>query len=116
MKGTLGAGKTTLAKGVALGLGITDSVTSPTYTIISEYSGRILFRHMDAYRLAGDEDFSETGGRDMLGDPKSLCLVEWSERLPETFSPDSETIEIEILEDGTRRILLTGSWLEGIAT
>ena len=116
MRGTLGAGKTTLAKGLAKGLDISDEVTSPTYTIISEYSGRLLFRHMDAYRLAGDEDFMETGGSDMLGDPESLCLVEWSERLPETFGPGSEIIHIEILEDGTRRILLTGPWLEGIAT
>jgi tRNA A37 threonylcarbamoyladenosine biosynthesis protein TsaE len=69
---------------------------------------------MDAYRLSGDEDFFETGGRDMLGDPKSLCLVEWSERLPETFGPESERIDIEVLEDGTRKMTLTGPWLEGI--
>ncbi len=114
MRGTLGAGKTTLAKGIAKGLDVSDEVTSPTYTIISEYKGRLLFRHMDAYRLSGDDDFTETGGRDMLGDTDSLCLVEWSERLPETFGPRSESIEIEILEDGSRRLALSGPWLEGI--
>ncbi len=114
MKGSLGAGKTTLAKGMAKGLDIYDEVTSPTYTIISEYSGRLLFRHMDAYRLSGDDDFAETGGRDMLGDPDSLCLVEWSERLPETFGPGSESIDIRILEDDSRRLILSGPWLEGI--
>lgn len=114
LRGTLGAGKTTLAKGIAEGLGIFETVTSPTYTIISEYSGRLLLRHMDAYRLSGDEDFAETGGPEMLGDPASLCLVEWSERLPETFGPESESIEIEILTDGTRKLTVSGNWLEGI--
>lgn len=116
MRGTLGAGKTTLAKGIAKGLDILDEVTSPTYTIISEYSGRLIFRHMDAYRLANDEDFAETGGRDLLENPDSLCLVEWSERLPETFGSGSEIIEIEILDDGSRRLLISGPWLEGIFT
>jgi tRNA threonylcarbamoyladenosine biosynthesis protein TsaE len=56
LRGGLGAGKTCFAKGIARGLGITEEITSPTYTIISEYEGP--FYHIDAYRLAGDDDFA----------------------------------------------------------
>jgi len=67
LRGGLGAGKTCLVKGIARGLGITENVTSPTYTIISEYAGAVPLYHIDAYRLSGDEDFENTGAGELLG-------------------------------------------------
>jgi tRNA threonylcarbamoyladenosine biosynthesis protein TsaE len=111
-KGGLGAGKTTLSKGIARGLGIEEEICSPTYTIISEYPGRLLLRHMDAYRLRGDADFEEIGGVELLGVPGSLCLIEWSEKLPESIDADAAVIEIEMSPNGDRRFTLIGGWME----
>lgn len=110
-RGDLGAGKTTMSKGIARGLGIGDVVTSPTYTIISEYRGRLTLYHMDAYRLAGEADFAEIGGYEFLGSPESLSLVEWSERLPDLSAANSATITITVETDGARRIEIRGAWL-----
>ena len=112
-RGDLGAGKTVLSKGIAAGLGIEEEVTSPTYTIISEYRGRLALYHIDAYRLGGEADFAEIGGFELLGSPGSLCLIEWSERLPAIA--EAAVIDILVEEDGSRRINLAGSWLEEIA-
>lgn len=112
-RGDLGAGKTVLSKGIAAGLGIEEEVTSPTYTIISEYQGRLVLHHIDAYRLGGEADFAEIGGYELLGSPGSLCLIEWSERLPAIA--DAAVIDIKVEDDGARRISLAGSWLEDIA-
>ncbi|MCE5255847.1 MAG: tRNA (adenosine(37)-N6)-threonylcarbamoyltransferase complex ATPase subunit type 1 TsaE [Spirochaetaceae bacterium] len=114
LRGGLGAGKTTLCKGIGEGLGIREEITSPTYTIISEYEGRLKFFHMDAYRLDSLSDFRETGGLDMLGMPDSLCAMEWSERLPEIAKDDTTLIEIHVGEDGSREFSIKGKWLEDL--
>ena len=76
LNGELGAGKTTFTKGIALALGVTDPVTSPTFTIIKEYEGRDLWLyHMDMYRLSGD--ITELGLEDYLGNAKGVSVVEW---------------------------------------
>lgn len=111
-RGDLGAGKTTLSKGIAKGLGIDEEVTSPTYTIVSEYRGRLALFHIDAYRLAGEADFAEIGGYDMLGQPGSLCLVEWSERVPNIASEATAIIDIRVGKGDERIISLNGDWLE----
>ena len=66
MQGTLAAGKTTITKGIAKALGITDTITSPTFCLISEYQGTMPLYHMDVYRLDGTEDFINLGTDDML--------------------------------------------------
>ena len=66
MQGTLAAGKTTITKGIAKALGITDTITSPTFCLISEYYGKMPLYHMDVYRLEGREDFVNLGTDDML--------------------------------------------------
>ncbi len=114
LRGGLGAGKTTLAKGIGRGLGIADEITSPTYTIINEYSGRLVFHHIDAYRLQGEEDFIQTGGMDLLGSEASFSLVEWSERIPEAFTPGTAFLEIRILGGEEREFDIEGGWLEEI--
>jgi len=113
-RGGLGMGKTTLSKGIALGLGIVEEISSPTYTIISEYPGRLLLRHIDAYRLRGDEDFEEIGGSELLGVPGTLCLIEWSEKLRDSIDKEAAVIEIDMSPTGDRRISLNGAWLEAL--
>ncbi len=114
-RGDLGAGKTVMAKGAARGLGITDEVTSPTFTIISEYSGRLRLHHVDAWRLGGWTDFQEIGGEDILDDPGALCLIEWSERLAGDLPRETEVVELVVEADGRRRARITGPRLEAIA-
>lgn len=110
--GDLGAGKTCLSKGIAAGLGIEEEITSPTFGIVSEYQGRLKLYHVDAYRLGGMQDFIDIGGKEMLGAKGSLCLVEWSERIPEIVDADTAIVDIHVAADGTRRFSLSGSWIE----
>jgi len=113
-RGDLGAGKTTLSKGIAKGLGINEEVTSPTYTIVSEYKGRLALYHIDAYRLGGEADFAEIGAHDMLEKPGSLCLIEWSERLPGIVNDTTAIIDIRFEHGDERRLSLSGPWLEAL--
>ncbi len=97
----LGAGKTTLTKGIARGLGVRETVTSPTYTIISEYPGRLTLHHVDLYRITGDEEIEGLGLRDIL-DGGGVSVVEWSDRMA-SGHPGAVIIRIEIGR-GTERI------------
>jgi tRNA threonylcarbamoyladenosine biosynthesis protein TsaE len=103
LKGGLGAGKTCFTKGIALALGVEDEVTSPTYTIISEYEGKCPFRHADAYRLRGDEDFALLGAEDIF-DSEGITVIEWPEKIAGTIPPESLVVEISIQDDGSRII------------
>jgi len=114
LRGGLGAGKTTFAKGFARGLGINEEVTSPTYTIVSEYEGRLRLHHVDAYRLSGPEDFDSVGGEDLLSDSCGVCLIEWSERIAAALPSDAAVAEFEVLDDGRRRLRIEGAALEGL--
>lgn len=111
-RGGLGVGKTTLAKGIARGLGVDEEVTSPTYTIVSEYEGRLRLHHIDAYRLAGGTDFEEMGGPELLADRGALSLVEWSELIAPALPAGHGILELEILPEGGRRALLSCPVLE----
>jgi len=100
LTGGLGAGKTCLVKGIAGALGISENITSPTYTIINEYrlSGRPDARslyHIDAYRLSGDEDFDSTGAGECFS-AGGITIIEWSDRIPGSIPSDAISIEIEI--------------------
>ncbi|MDR1399468.1 MAG: tRNA (adenosine(37)-N6)-threonylcarbamoyltransferase complex ATPase subunit type 1 TsaE [Treponema sp.] len=103
LRGGLGTGKTWLAKGIARGLGVTEEVTSPTYTIISEYDGHLPFYHIDAYRLHGDNDFAAIGADDTLYG-NGVTVIEWSERVAQSIPDTALTIEIAILENAHRLI------------
>lgn len=104
MTGTLATGKTTITKGIAKALGITDVVTSPTFCLISEYEGtKMPLYHMDVYRLDGPEDFINLGVEDML-DGDGVCIVEWSEKVSSELPKRTIKIEITPLEDGSRQI------------
>ncbi len=105
--GDLGAGKTAFTRGLARGLGATDLVTSPTYTIVNEYlSGRLPLFHFDMYRLASSEDLWDIGWEDYL-DRGGVCAVEWSENVADALE-DAITVNIQKTGDETRKITITG--------
>jgi tRNA threonylcarbamoyladenosine biosynthesis protein TsaE len=112
LKGVLGSGKTCLCAGICRALGVTAPVTSPTYTIIHEYEGVFPVYHIDAYRLSGEDDFENIGGGEILYDG-GVSLIEWSERIEACLPPDTVHVEIEILGDGSRRILAGGTAITG---
>ena len=90
--GGLGAGKTAFVRGLARGLGITDRVTSPTFTIVNEYEGgRLPLFHFDMYRLGSSEELFEIGWEDYLA-RRGVCAVEWSERVEEALPEDAVTV------------------------
>ena len=104
--GPLGAGKTQFAKGFARGLGVTEIVNSPSFTLMAEYTGRLPVFHQDLYRLAGAEEAIAGGLIDerQLG---GVTLSEWAERLPVEIDPRRVTVSIEVLGDDERRITIT---------
>ena len=111
MQGTLAAGKTTITKGIARALGITDTITSPTFCLISEYYGRMPLYHMDVYRLDGREDFINLGTDDMLyGD--GVCIIEWSEKIMEELPSNTIILKLTPQEDGSR-IIEIENWNNG---
>ena len=107
-RGELGAGKTAFTRGLARGLGYTDPVTSPTYTIVNEYlGGRLPLFHFDMYRLSSAEDLWDIGWEDYL-DRGGVCAVEWSENVAEAL-PDAITVTIRKVDDTTRQITVEGA-------
>ncbi len=106
-RGDLGAGKTAFTRGLARGLGATDMVTSPTYTIVNEYlSGRLPLFHFDMYRLGSADALFDIGWEDYL-ERGGVCAVEWSENVAEALEDPIEVL-IEKLGEDTRRITVTG--------
>ena len=103
MQGSLAAGKTTLTKGIAQALGVKDTITSPTFCIISEYEGKMPLYHMDVYRLEGAEDFINLGIDDMLyGD--GVCLIEWSEKIMSELPKKTIIVRLNSQQDNSRII------------
>ncbi len=90
MVGPLGAGKTQLVKGIALGNGLTDdaSVTSPTFTLVNEYEGRLRMYHLDAYRLTSPNELVALGFDEMM-DKDSMVVVGWADRVASVMPEDT---------------------------
>ncbi len=106
-RGGLGAGKTAITRGIAAGLGCTEPVTSPTYTIVNEYpGGRLPLFHFDMYRLRSSEDLWDIGWEDYL-ERGGVCAVEWSENVEDAME-NPVTVTIEPLGDTARRITIEG--------
>ena len=103
--GDLGAGKTVMTKGIAKGLGITELVTSPTFTILQTYEGgRLPLHHLDVYRIEDPDEMEEIGLTDCLADD-ALTVIEWAEQIEELLPPD--TLRVTILrgeEENVRKI------------
>ena len=110
-EGDLGAGKTAFTRGLAKGLGCTDLVTSPTYTIVNEYrSGRIPLFHFDMYRLASSEDLWDIGWEDYL-EQGGICAVEWSENIADALE-NPLRITISRLGEELRKITMEGGGVD----
>ena len=112
--GDLGSGKTCFVQGLARGLGVPDAydITSPTYTLINQYPGRISLLHVDLYRLNGRADAEAIGLWDLFGE-NAVMAVEWAGRLADSEWPvENVSIEFFVEEDTVRRIRLFGSGLE----
>ena len=111
LTGDLGVGKTVFTQGVAAGLGITEPVSSPTFTIVQVYEeGRLPFYHFDVYRIGDIEEMEEIGYDDYFFG-KGICLIEWAELIEEILPDDRISITIEkTLEQGFdyRRITVEG--------
>lgn len=121
LAGDLGAGKTTLARGLARGLGIEEPVTSPTFTLVNEYAGRLPFYHFDLYRLEAPE-LPASGLPEYWEEPRGLVAIEWPERLgahgPEAYlavrlAPTSDGGRVADLEAVGPR---PAAWLEEVRT
>lgn len=110
MQGTLAAGKTTITKGIAESLGVTEVITSPTFCLISEYEGKMPLYHFDVYRLEGPADFINLGSEDMLyGD--GVSIIEWSEKIMEELPSSTIIIRLEPdSEQGTSRTITIENW------
>lgn len=112
LRGTLGAGKTVLAQGVARGLGVEGYVQSPTFTLATEHRGvtadghAVILYHLDLYRIEAPAEVMTFGFEEYLDDPDGIVVIEWPERaqadLPETYL----LVELEHLADEKRRLVL----------
>ena len=106
--GDLGAGKTAFTRGIAEGLGVSEQVTSPTYTIVNEYlSGRLPLFHFDMYRLSSADELFDIGWEDYLN-RGAVCAVEWSENVQDAFFGDEIKVTIMKLSDTERKIVIEG--------
>ena len=101
--GELGVGKTAFTKGLAAGLGIEMTVSSPTFTIVNEYPGEIPLFHFDMYRLENEDELFDIGWDDYHG-RGGVCAVEWSEKVPSAFPSGTIVVSIESLNENTRRL------------
>jgi len=112
LTGTLGAGKTTLARGLLEGLGYRGEVPSPTFAIVQPYEPpetRIPVAHIDLYRIEDPEEIPELGLEEMLID--GAMVVEWPDRMPDGFWQDALNLTLEITAEGNRRL----TWQAGNA-
>ncbi|HWS47053.1 MAG TPA: tRNA (adenosine(37)-N6)-threonylcarbamoyltransferase complex ATPase subunit type 1 TsaE [Acidimicrobiia bacterium] len=96
LAGELGAGKTTFVKGVARGLGVTDPVTSPTFTIVQEYGGRVPLAHVDVYRLVRIQELHDIGFEELL--EGHVVIVEWGDVIARALPADRLEVRITMLE------------------
>ena len=107
LEGELGAGKSELARGIARGLGVTETVTSPSFTILNVYeSGRCPLYHFDWYRLESEEELYELGMDEYLGGD-GIAVVEWAERCPDAVPENVLRILLEVTGGESRRITVS---------
>ena len=107
LRGSLGAGKTVIAKGIARALSIGEAIVSPTFTLVQEYEGREKLYHLDIYRLSGEDEFESMGGEEFLY-PDGITLIEWSEKIDSMLPDGTVFISITINDDLSRSIEIKG--------
>ena len=109
LQGNLGAGKTVFVKGVAESLGITDTITSPTFVIVKKYPIQIdapwkQLVHIDAYRLEHEKELQSINWKELASDPKNLIVIEWPEQVGLGIPQHALWIEFEAIDEDTRKI------------
>lgn len=105
-KGGLGAGKTTFTRGIAVGMGLGDNVTSPTFALVNEYRGEnITLYHFDMYRIESEEDLESTGFYDYPFE-ENAAAIEWSENIVQFLPKDTIYITINTLGEQEREIII----------
>lgn len=109
MQGTLAAGKTTITKGIAESLGVKDTITSPTFCLISEYEGKMPLYHMDVYRLDSGEDFINLGVEDLMYG-NGVSIIEWSEKVMDELPKKTIILKLEPVQDSTQRNITIENW------
>lgn len=110
LTGQLGAGKTLFSRGVAEGAGVPlDDVSSPTYSIIQSYRGRLILHHVDLYRLTSEADLFSTGFHDLLDGEPAAFLVEWIDQVRGAAPDDALRITLELPTLETRTLKITAS-------
>jgi len=110
LRGDLGAGKTTLVKGIAEGFGAAsaDDVTSPTFTLVHEYRGpRAALYHIDLYRVDTERELETLGLDDLVG-PGNILMIEWGEKFPRFARERNVEIVLQRVDENERRILVNG--------
>jgi len=109
LMGELGAGKTCLTQGIARGFGIPEryQITSPTFTLMNEYPGKIVLYHLDLYRLSGVGDLEELGYEECFGG-NSVLVIEWAEKIRDVLPDETLFISLTYLDDNRREIDIYG--------
>lgn len=108
--GELGTGKTTITQGIARGLGVPEKyyITSPTFTLINEYPGRITLYHLDVYRLSGSDDLGDMGYEEyFFGD--GVAVIEWAEKIKDILPDDVVSINLSYREGSEREVEISGT-------
>ena len=105
MYGEAGAGKTVFTKGVAVSLGVTDRVTSPTFALKNQYDGdKLTLHHLDMYRIEDEDEAYESGALEGISDEGSVTIVEWAENVEDFFDFPHMRIHINYLSANDREI------------
>ncbi|MGH8977529.1 MAG: tRNA (adenosine(37)-N6)-threonylcarbamoyltransferase complex ATPase subunit type 1 TsaE [Acidimicrobiia bacterium] len=102
--GDLGAGKTTFAQGIARGLGVPGPVTSPTFTLVQQYTGRVPVAHVDIYRLDRIQELHDLGFEELLDGP-GVTLIEWGDAIRQVLPVDHAVVRIEPGDSDDERVL-----------
>jgi len=116
LRGDLGAGKTTMVKGIAEAFeaALADDVTSPTFTLVHEYRGpRATLYHIDLYRIEGERELATLGLDELLLEPNNVVIIEWGEKFPRLLRERDVEIAIDRLSDSERRVTVLGAIASG---
>lgn len=120
LSGDLGAGKTLFTKGLARGLGVKDAVTSPTFTLLNVYEGRLELFHFDLYRLENEDELEGIGFYEYAPSPDGVTVIEWADKFPAALPDEHIAVNITASDDKGGRWLSfsavgddAGEWLEG---
>lgn len=103
LSGDLGAGKTTFTQFLAKALSIKEAVTSPTFTLMNSYIGKLKLYHFDMYRIDDIDEIIETGLLEYFGKKDAVCMIEWAENIQKVLPKNIIKIEIEKLDENSRK-------------